>query len=305
MDKVILWGCGQVGGKAYEMLSNHYEIIAFGDNDPYKQNLIYKGIPVINFRDLKEKYAHYKVIVTIVNYYEVAKWLDDCRIQVMGYYDTIQKKILPWQRINWEHIREKENVRLYAGDIYTDFEHYPDDQVICLSLTNSNYRCIKHDITLPYPLEDNTIASYQIEDVIEHIEKDKVLQVLNEIYRILRVGGYLRISLPDYNSSLALHNSFITSNGNIIYDPRGGGSFINGKVCDGGHVWFPTYESVKELLEKSNFGIYKFYRYHDRDGKAYAENIDYEMGYISRTKEHLSYKLDASIVVDCFKQGNS
>lgn len=239
--------------------------------------------------------------MAIVNYYEVAKWLDDCKISVIGYYDIEQEKVLPWQKISWEHISKKKKVCLYAGDIYTDFEQYPDDQVICLSLINENYRCIKHDITLPYPLKDNTIESYQIEDVIEHIEKNKIIQILNEIYRILRVGGYLRLSMPDYNSPLALHNSFIDNNGNIIYDPRGGGGFINGKVCNGGHIWFPTYELIKEILEQSDFSIYKFYRYYDSDGKKHTEKINYEMGYIRRTKEHLPNKKDVSIVVDCFK----
>lgn len=301
MDKVILWGCGQAGGQAYEKLSNYYEIIAFGDNDPYKQNLIYKGIPVISFHEMREKHINDKIIVTIVNYYEVAKWLDDCKFQVVGYYDTIQEKVLPWQKISWKHISKKEKVRLYAGDIYTNFEQYPDDEVICLSLTNSNYRCIRHNITIPYPLEDNIIDSYQIEDVIEHIEKEKVVEILNEICRILRVGGYLRLSLPDYHSPLVLHNSFIDNTGKVIYDPNGGGKFIDGKVYDGGHLWFPTYEVVKELIDQSDFSTYKFYRYYDSNRRKYAEKIDYRMGYISRTKEHLSYKKDISIVVDCFK----
>ena len=173
--------------------------------------------------------------------------------------------------------------------------------MICLSLSKSNYRTIKHDITLPYPLEDESIDSYQIEDVIEHIAEDKVLQVINEIYRILKKGGYLRLSLPDYNSPTLIERCFVDKSGKIIYDSYGGGDYIDGKVCNGGHLWFPTYDLIHEILEQSDFRIYKFYRYHDKNRKLYSKEIDYRLGYVARTKEHLSYKKDISIVVDCIK----
>lgn len=300
MEKIILWGCGNVGRKAYEKLFDSYEIVAYADNDSYKQNLIYKGIPIVGFEELKNSYLNCKVIITMEDYYDEAKWLSENDISVIGYYDIVQEKILPWKRINWEDIKDKK-ICLYAGDIYENFEYYPDDRVICLSLSKSNYRTIKHDITLPYPLEDESIDSYQIEDVIEHIAEDKVLQVINEIYRILKKGGYLRLSLPDYNSQMLINRSFMDKSGKLIFDPYGGGNYIRGKVCNGGDLWFPTYELVSEILKQSNFQDYKFYRYHDKDRTFYSERIDYKMGYISRTKEHSFYRKDVSIVVDCFK----
>lgn len=300
MHKLVLWGCGNIGRQAYENLSNQYEIIAFGDNDPYKQGLIYKGIPVVGLSDLKE-YLEYDIVVSLDKYYEMAQKLSDNNFHVLGYYDFAQRKILPWQQISWEEIRQKSGIRLYAGDIYNNFEKYPDDYIVCLSLTNSNYRCMKHDITHPYPLEDNCIDSYQIEDVLEHIEKENVVSVINEIYRILKTGGYLRLSLPDYNSKFLLHNSFVNSKGDVIFDPLGGGRYIKGKVCFGGHVWFPTYYEVKDILDKSDFTNYKFYRYYDSSGKLYSQTIDYEKGYVSRVKEHCLEQGDISIVVDCFK----
>ncbi len=299
MSKLILWGCGNIGEQAYENLSGKYEVVAFGDNDVYKQGLIYKGIPVVCFEELK-KYPECDVVVSMDKYYEEAKKLSDNNIRVLGYYDSVQGKILPWQRISWEEIKQQAEIHLYAGDIYDDFDKYPD-RVICLSLTNSNYRCIQHDITLPYPLEDNCIDSYQIEDVLEHIEKEKAVSTINEIYRILKVGGYLRLSLPDYNSKLVLHNSFINGKGEAVYDPTGGGRYIGGKVCDGGHIWFPTYEIVRDMLEKSAFTDYRFYRYHDASGNVYSQEIDYGKGYISRVKENCLEQEDISIVVDCYK----
>lgn len=303
MERIVLWGSGQVGRKAYEKLIDTYNIIAWGDNDVYKHNLIYKGLPVISFEQLVEEYADCKVVLSLVDYYEMAKKLNAHNIQMEGYYDVEQEKVLPWKRITWEDIKHRNGkIRLYAGDINTNCaQYYPDDYVICLSLERHNYRSMKHDIRFPYPLEANTIDSYQIEDVIEHIEIDKAVQILNEIYRILKEGGYLRLSLPDYHAPVLLHNSFLNSSGGVLYDPYGGGKYVGGKVCDGGHVWFPTYGLVREILEQSDFKKYKFYRYYDVSGKIYGKEIDYSMGYISRTKEHLSYKEDISIVVDCYK----
>lgn len=301
MEKIILWGSGNIGNKAYEKLKDNYEIVAFGDNDIYKQGLTYKGIPVIGLNEVVKKYKNSKIVVSLADYYSEAKKMSDMSLLVKGYYDNVQEKILPWQKIKWEDLKAKENVRLYAGDIYNNFEYYPDNLVICLSLINSNYRCIQHDITKPYPIESDVIDSYQIEDVIEHIDINNVVSVLNEIYRVLKKGGYLRLSLPDYHSPFVLYNSFINKEGNVFFDPRGGGKYVEGKVSEGGHVWFPTYEIMQDLLKQSYFSKFNFFRYHNFLGELYTKEIDYAKGYISRTKEHSEYKKDISIVVDCYK----
>lgn len=301
MERAVLWGCGDIGVKAYEKLKDNYKIVAFGDNDIYKQNLIYRGIPVISFDKMVREYNDCEVIVSMRDYYEEAKSLSNRKIRIIGYYDSVREKVLPWQKITWDDLERMQNVQLYAGDIYGDFDKYPDNYVICLSLTESNYRTIRHDITSPYPLKANSIDSYQIEDVVEHIAIKKIIPVLNEIYRILKQGGYLRLSLPDYHTPALLERSFLDKDGKVIFDPKGGGKFLDGEVCEGGHIWFPTYELVKEILKKSNFNDYKFYRYRDIDGKLWSEEIDYSLGYISRTKEHATFKEDVSIVVDCFK----
>lgn len=305
IEKVVLWGAGNVGKMAYEDFSKGegevYEVKACGDNDQYKQGLIYNGVPIVSFEELVRGYSACKVIISMEDYYEEAKKMSERGIQVLGYYDVMQKKVLPWEKITWESLDRKKRVRLYAGDIYECFDQYPDDYVICLSLTNANYRTLKHDITEPYPLPSDSIESYQIEDVLEHIEKEEAVKVLDEIYRILKKDGYLRLSLPDYHLPVLLHSSFINSNGEPVFDLNGGGRYVRGKVCEGGHVWFPTYEMVNEILEKSAFQKYEFYRYCDSNGKKFAKEIDYDKGYIYRTKENAIYEEDHSIVVDCYK----
>jgi predicted SAM-dependent methyltransferase len=57
------------------------------------------------------------------------------------------------------------------------------------------------------PLQDNCVESYQAEDVFEHIDYDKLPEVINEIYRVLKPGGYFRLSVPDYGSDVYIERS--------------------------------------------------------------------------------------------------
>jgi hypothetical protein len=103
-----------------------------------------------------------------------------------------------------------------------------------------------------------------------------------------------------------LHNRTQKSEtGDLLFDPGGGGDFVNGKVVNGGHVWFPEYNTVKELLEKTPFKDIAFYHYYDESGKDVTHPIDYSMGHIMRTPDHDERVKDPyrpmSIVVDCKK----
>ena len=172
--------------------------------------------------------------------------------------------------------------------------------LVGLVLHRGDKHSICHDITLPYPLPDNCVYSYQSEDVFEHIEFGKMHSVLEEIYRILKPGGLLRISVPDYKHGALIERS-VLEDGKIVFDPMGGGTYESGYVCGGGHVWFPTYEKVKALLEESSFTQYDFLHYYDENGTLIIKEIDYSKGYIERTPEHLGDGSVVSIVVDCYK----
>ena len=218
----------------------------------------------------------------------------------------IKRKIkhLFMKQITFNDIRNNDYIYLYAGDI-PNKEEYNKEGIVGLSLTHTDYRTIKHDITKAFLLNDNTVDIFQAEDVFEHIEYEKLVQVINEIYRVLKPGGIFRLSVPDYRCDILYERSLKDHNGRIIFDRDGGGGFKDGKVVEGGHVWFPTYETVKELINKSMFNIYKFYHYYDETGKSITENIDYSIGYIQRTPDHDERVRNPyrgmSIVCDCVK----
>lgn len=158
-------------------------------------------------------------------------------------------------------------------------------------------------------LNDNSVDIYQSEDVFEHIEYQKLTNVFNEIYRILKIGGLFRLSIPDYRCDILYKRSLKDKLGNIYYDPGGGGKYdnVNKKVINGEHVWFPKYESVLELFKKSNFNIdnVKFLHYYDENNIPQVNYIDYTKGHIHRTsdfdKRVQNPTRPMSIVVDSYK----
>jgi hypothetical protein len=73
-----------------------------------------------------------------------------------------------------------------------------------------------------------------------------------------------------------------------------------------GHVWFPTYEKVKNLLDKTNFKNINFLHYWTSRTDFVLNEIDYLKGYITRTPDNdsrvMNPKRPMSIVVDCYKE---
>ena len=126
-----------------------------------------------------------------------------------------------------------ELLNLYAGDI-PNKDFYKN--LLGLSLTKENKNHIKWDLCkFPYPFKENSIESFQSEDVFEHIDYNKLVDIIDEIYRILKPNSLFRLSMPDYNCDILYKRSIYDFYGNIVYDPLGGGTFENP-----GHVWFPN-----------------------------------------------------------------
>jgi len=203
-------------------------------------------------------------------------------------------------------IKYKENIYLYAGDCINNISQYP---FIGLSLKCNNNTNIQHNILNKMDLFDNSVDIYQSEDVFEHIEYDKLKDVINEIYRVLKPGGLFRLSMPDYRCDILYNRSEKNDDNKIIFDKGGGGDYDyeNKKVINGGHVWFPKYELVKSLLDKTSFQKNKinFLHYYDINNNSINKAIDYSKGYIIRTPDNdkrVNYPYRTmSIVVDCYK----
>jgi len=204
------------------------------------------------------------------------------------------------QKASFEQLLKQERIYLYAGDLpaTTPYMHY-----VGLSLSQANRRHIRHDVTAPLPLPDASVDAYQSEDVFEHIDPKLLPLVIDDIYRVLKPGGYFRLSMPDYRCDLLAARTQKNELGELVFDPEGGGTFNNGKVQDGGHVWFPRYESVKAIIEATRFTDVTFHHYYDPSGDPVTKPIDYALGHVMRTPDHDDRVSDPyrpmSIVVDC------
>lgn len=191
-------------------------------------------------------------------------------------------------------------IKLYAGDI-PEIPQY--NGWIGLSLNGQNQRHIHHDITHPFPIPDNSVDSFQAEDVFEHIAYDTLVPILNEIHRVLKPGGLFRLSVPDYRCDILFERSIKDDRGNIIFDPMGGGT-----PEAPGHVWFPLYENIKAAIEASAFGSsgrIDFLHYYREDGTQVTNPIDYAIAHVQRTPDFDSRVQNPyrpmSIVVDLVK----
>jgi hypothetical protein len=135
-----------------------------------------------------------------------------------------------------------------------------------------------------------------------------MVPIFNEIHRVLAPGGLFRLSLPDYHFDQYIQRCQRGPRGEIVFDPGGGGKFVDGRVTAGGHVWFPTIEIVRDLFNESLFGthgVVQFLQYNNGDGTFKLDSIDYGLGYIQRTPDHDSRVVERprpiSIVVDARK----
>jgi SAM-dependent methyltransferase len=211
--------------------------------------------------------------------------------------------------MKFEDIITDDNIYLYLGDMDTQRRDYTNKNFIGLSINYSNKYHIHHDVTKSIPLNNNTVDIVQSEDVMEHIEYNELKKPINEIYRILKPGGLFRLSMPDYKCDILYNRSVKDSDGNIIFDQGGGGAYdiINKKVIRGGHVWFPVFNSVKSLLELTDFSNDKinYLHYYDDNNNPVTNKIDYSKGFISRTPDNDNRVKNPyrpmSIVVDCYK----
>jgi SAM-dependent methyltransferase len=207
---------------------------------------------------------------------------------------------------SWQDFLSSRSRKLYAGKLRRALPQFATHFGVTPFYAST--RNINQDIAEPFPIPDDCVEVFQSEDVFEHIALPKLVPVLNEIHRVLVPGGLFRLSVPDYHFDQYIERCQRGPGGEIVFDPGGGGEFVDGRVTGGGHVWFPTIETVRELFAKSLFGtrgVVTFLQYNNGDGTFKMESIDYRLGYIKRTPDHDARVADRprpiSIVVDARK----
>lgn len=226
--------------------------------------------------------------------------------------DNYPRIKLPFSKLNdfnlsWGLVANSPQIWLYAGELPSTHPNYT--KFVGLSLERNDAYHLLYNVRHRLPLPDNSVAIYQAEDTFAKLPYYCLPEILNEIYRVLKPGGLCRISVPDYRCAIFEQRSLKDEKGQIIFDPAGGGNLENGKVPNGGYVWFPKIETVKKLLTKTLFyshGTINYLHYHDENNQSVINKIDYTFGYVQQTPDHdpvakIPPRKAMSIVIDLYK----
>jgi predicted SAM-dependent methyltransferase len=81
---------------------------------------------------------------------------------------------------------------------------------------------VVHDLNdFPYPFEDASVDHVYLDNALEHL--DDVLRVMEEVYRIVKPGGTVKVIVPYFRSLWAFidptHQHFFTVSSFAFYDP--------------------------------------------------------------------------------------
>jgi predicted SAM-dependent methyltransferase len=97
------------------------------------------------------------------------------------------------------------------------------DGAIGVDISDRHGADIIHDLNIfPYPFLDDEFEEIYLDNVLEHLENP--LKVIEEIYRICKYGGVVKIIVPYFRSNWAFidptHKHFFTVNSMDYFDPR-------------------------------------------------------------------------------------
>ena len=117
------------------------------------------------------------------------------------------------------------------------------------------------DATKKFPIKDQTFDYIFSEHMIEHIPYKRAQFMLKECYRILKIGGRIRISTPnlEFIASVYFNNSkdvmdYINFSGKYLEDmPVSRTTIINNFFYNWGHCFIYDFNTLKDIIEEAGF----------------------------------------------------
>jgi len=131
--------------------------------------------------------------------------------------------------------------------------------------------------------DNNSIDEIYICHVFEHFDRHEYVSILKSIFSLLRLGGTIRISVPDFHVYATYYCE--TLDINSIYGALYGGQ----KNKFDYHKWCFIYDSLKNDLEEMGFKNIERYDWRTTE---HAHQFDWASDYLPRTD------IDGNILCD-------
>ena len=119
------------------------------------------------------------------------------------------------------------------------------------------------DVRKRFPFSDSIFSYVYCEHLIEHLEYEKGVKMVDELFRVVKPGGKIRISTPDLNFLTELHaenktklqEEYITwaSTNFSGTDLNNDTAVINSFFRSWGHKFIYDLKTLTAVLEKSGF----------------------------------------------------
>jgi len=110
-------------------------------------------------------------------------------------------------------------LNLGCGNVLHDFPEAPHaKEIVGVDHSPSSQATVLHDLNLvPYPFPSDSFDLIILQDVIEHLRD--VPAVMNEVYRLCRKGGTVRLRTPHYSSYYAFNDpTHLHTFGSFVFD---------------------------------------------------------------------------------------
>ena len=164
-----------------------------------------------------------------------------------------------------------------------------------IHIDNGGYKHLdyKSDITSIPMIADDSIDVIYLSHVIAYFDRSEVVDVIKEWWRVLKVGGTLRIATPDFGTLSQLYKDGVLELDGIVGP-------LYGKMGMGGdtiyHRTTYDFDSLKNVLNECGFGYVKLYDWRDTD---HSEHDDHSQAYIPHMDKENGELI--SLNVECIK----